>query len=121
MWEGILIKKMPRFIEFLAGSTVNVSQNNDAATIGQATAGVKVHRSILMGGQAIANAYGNAGRDKGGSDSGYFGMHEEPTDHGNSREISIRWMNGKKKIRFADKDGRINDAGIMVLDTAVSA
>src|SRR5690606_15441277 len=28
MWEGILIKKMNRFVEFAAGATVDVSQNN---------------------------------------------------------------------------------------------
>ncbi len=119
MWEGILIKKMPRWVEFAAGSQVDVSNNDNAATVSQKTVGVKAHRSILLGGQAIANAYGNAG--KGGDDKGYFGMSEEEVDHGNSKEISIGWMNGKKKIRFADKDGRQNDHGIFVMDTAVSA
>src|SRR5690606_18512943 len=37
MWEGILIKKMTRYIEFAAGAKVDVSQNNHAATITQAT------------------------------------------------------------------------------------
>lgn len=119
MWEGILIKKMPRWVEFAAGAKVDVSNNNNSASVSQQTAGVKVHRSILLGGQAIANAYGNVG--KGSDDKGYFGMTEKEVDHGNSKEISISWMNGKKKIRFADKDGRINDHGIFVMDTAVSA
>ena len=119
MWEGILIKKMSRWVEFAVGSQVDVSNNDNAATVSQKTVGVKAHRSILLGGQAIANAYGNAG--KGGDDKGYFGMSEEEVDHGNSKEISIGWMNGKKKIRFADKDGRQNDHGIFVMDTAVSA
>ncbi|NRA23453.1 MAG: N4-gp56 family major capsid protein [Oleispira sp.] len=118
MWKGILIKKMPRWVEFAAGTEINVSGNNATATTSKQTAGVKVHRSILLGGQAIANAYGNAG--KGGDDKGYFGMTEEEVDHGNGKEISIGWMNGKKKIRFADKDGRVNDHGIFIMDTAVS-
>lgn len=118
MWEGILIKKMPRYVEFAAGTEIDVSANNATATTSKQTAGVKVHRSILLGGQAIANAYGNAG--KGGDDKGYFGMTEEEVDHGNGKEISIGWMNGKKKIRFADKDGRVNDHGVFIMDTAVS-
>lgn len=118
MWKGILIKKMNRHVEFLAGSTVDVCTNVDAATIAQKTAAVKIHRSILLGGQALANAFGNSG--KGTDSKGYFGMTEEDVDHGNAKEISINWMNGKKKIRFADKDGRINDHGIFIMDTAVS-
>ncbi len=119
MWEGILIKKMNRFVEFDVGSTVNVSQNNSAATITQATTGVKMHRGILLGAQALAHGFGNVGKQDG-SDAGYIGMTEEETDHGNSKEIAIRWMDGKKKIRFADKNGRVNDHGVMVVDTAVS-
>ncbi len=119
MWEGILIKKMTRYVEFATGSTVDVCTNADAATIAQNTAGVNVHRAILLGGQAIANAFGNSG--KGNDSKGYFGMTEEDVDHGNAKEISINWMNGKKKIRFADKDGRINDHGIYIMDTAVSS
>lgn len=119
MWEGILIKKMNRFVEFAAGATVDVSQNNAAATVTQATAGVKIHRGILLGAQALAHGFGNVGKQDG-SDAGYIGMTEEETDHGNSKEIAIRWMDGKKKIRFADKNGRVNDHGVMVVDTAVS-
>jgi hypothetical protein len=48
-------------------------------------------------------------------------MHTEKTDHENGTETSIRWMSGMKKIRFADKFGRMNDNGIIALDTAVSA
>jgi len=119
MWEGILIKKMKRFVEFDVGATVDVSQNNKAATVTQATTGVKMHRGILLGAQALAHGFGNVGKQDG-SDAGYIGMTEEETDHGNSKEIAIRWMDGKKKIRFADKNGRVNDHGVMVVDTAVS-
>lgn len=118
MWEGILIKKAPRYVEFGAGATVDVSRNLDAGTIEQQTAGVKTHRAILLGGQALANAFGNTGQ--GDSEKGHFQMTEEGKDHGNSTEIALNWMNGKKKIRFADKDGRLNDHGVMVVDTAVS-
>ncbi len=120
-WKGILIKKLKRSVAFSAGDTVGVSQNNNNATVAQATPGVNVHRAIFMGGNALAHALGNAGKDADGKGSdGYMGMHEEPTDHGNAMEISIRMCDGMKKIRFKDKDGRLNDNGVMVLDTAVS-
>lgn len=118
-WDGILIKKMDRYIEHAAGATADFCTDTNAAEVAQATFGVKSHRSILLGGQALAYALGQAGT-KGGEDSGYFGMKEVTTDHDNAKEISIRWMDGKKKIRFADKYGRINDHGVMCLDTAVS-
>ncbi|EOV3367891.1 DUF4043 family protein, partial [Edwardsiella ictaluri] len=51
---------------------------------------------------------------------GFFGYHEERTDHDNGREISIRWINGLKKIRFRQKNGRVQDHGVMVVDSAVS-
>lgn len=119
-WEGILIKKTTRWVEFAAGATVDVSQNNNAATVTQATTGVKMHRGILLGAQALAHALGNVG-SKGGDDAGYIGTTEKAVDHDNGYEVSCRWMDGKKKIRFADKNGRVNDQGVMVVDTAVSS
>lgn len=118
MWENILIKKMPgHFVEFAAGSQVSVSQNrNDAATT-IVVPGVNVHRAILLGGQALANAFGNVAT---GDASGYFGMTTEEKDHGNTREVSLNWMNGKAKIQMKSKDGRLNDLGVHVIDSAVS-
>ena len=120
LWEGILIKKMPgKFVEFAAGHVVDVSTNTNNAQVTTVTPTVKVHRSIVLGGQALAHAFGNSGTVDG-PDAGFIGMTKENTDHDNSTEISIRWMDGKKKIRFADKNGRVNDHGVIVLDTAVS-
>lgn len=121
MWENILIKRLPRYhVQFGAGDTVKVSTNTNNAGTTQVTAGTTIHRAILMGGQALAHAFGNQGK-MGGEDAGFIGMHTEKTDHENSSETSIRWMSGMKKIRFADKFGRVNDNGIITLDTAVSA
>lgn len=117
LWENILIKKLKNYVEFEAGTDVSVSNNDSAASVSSAQAQVKTHRSILLGGQALVNAFGNTGSN--GND-GHFGMKEVMTDHDNSKEISINWMNGMSKIRFADKNGRINDVGCAVLDTAVS-
>lgn len=119
MWEGILVRKSPRYVEFAAGSTVEVSTNTNAATTTNLTAAVATHRGILLGAQALAHAFGNVGK-KDGDDAGYIGMTEKEVDHDNGKEISIRWMDGKAKIRFKDKDGRVNDNGVAVFDCAVS-
>ena len=111
----ILVKKysgMP--IRFNQGSTINVSQNNDAATIAQKTAGTRIDRAMLLGGQALATAYGATGSGN------HFSVHEEATDANNRKEVTIGWMNGCKKIRFANKSGRMRDYGVISLDTAIS-
>jgi hypothetical protein len=117
MWRNILVRKMPNPVRFTANKAVAVCTNTDNATVGSSTPTVTVDRAILLGAQAIANAYGNVG----GKAQGHFTIKREKVDHDNGTETSICWMNGKKKIRFADKNGRINDFGVAVLDTAISA
>lgn len=115
MWRNILVRPyagMP--IRFYAGSTVNVSNNDKAATVAQKTAGTNIDRAVLLGGQALANAYGK------GITGAHFDIHEEKTDHENGTEQSVRWVNGLKKIRFQQKDGKVQDHGVISLDTAVS-
>jgi len=115
MWRNILIRKysgMP--IRFNTGSTVAVSNNDNAASVSNKTAGTTIDRALLLGGQALGNAYGT------GEGGGHFGYHEEKVDHGNGAEISVSWINGLKKIRFQQKDGRVNDHGIMVVDSAIT-
>lgn len=118
MWHNILVRKMTRPIRFTTGSTVTVSNNDADATTTTATAATNIDRAILLGGQAIADAYGRAGEKSMGGH--HFYHHSELVDHGNRLEQSIAWMNGKKKFRFRGTDGRINDHGVAVLDTAVS-
>jgi N4-gp56 family major capsid protein len=116
MRGNILVRKYKGApVRFNAGSTVNVCANDNAATVEQKTAGTMIDRAILLGGQALASAWG---KTQNGSQ---FSMHEEKTDAGNRDEITIAWMNGLKKIRFKDKSGRVNDHGVIALDTAVSA
>lgn len=115
MWRNILVRKytgMP--IRFNPGSVVTVSNNDAAATVSQIEAATTIDRALLLGGQALANAYGT------GEGGGHFGYHEEPKDHGNRKEISVRWINGLKKIRFQDKTGRINDHGVIAVDSAIN-
>lgn len=119
MWNGILIKKMSRQISFSAGSAVSVATNSANAGVTTAEAGTKIERSLLLGAQALATAFGRSGEKENGGL--YFSLHTEKKDHGNKEEHSIAWMNGKKKVRFKGSDGRINDHGVIALDTAVSA
>jgi hypothetical protein len=114
MRGNILVRKykgMP--IRFNPGSTVNLSNNDKAATVRQVTAGTTIDRAMLLGGQALAYAWG---KTQGGQE---FRYHEEQVDAGNRTEVTVYWMNGSKKIRFKDKTGRVNDNGVIALDTAV--
>lgn len=117
MWRGILVKKVNRPILINSGSSVTVCTDSDNAATTSVTAARAAHRAILLGGQALANAYGKTGKGVSGY---HFALTEKMVDHDNTTELSIAWMNGKGKIRFKDKDGRINDHGVAVLDTAVS-
>ncbi|AWK83831.1 N4-gp56 family major capsid protein [Photobacterium damselae] len=115
MRGNILVRKykgMP--IRFNQGSVVNVSNNDSQATAKQVEAKTTIDRAMLIGGQALANAWGST------SSGNQFKYTEKKVDHDNGTEISIAWMNGLKKIRFPDKRGRVNDHGVIALDTAVN-
>lgn len=116
MWRNILIKPykgMP--IRFNQGSTVQACTANSATGVESAvTAGTNIDRAVLLGGQALANAFGS------GVEGGAFNMNEEQTDHKNATEIVVSWINGLSKIRFKQRDGNVQDHGAMVLDTAVT-
>lgn len=121
MWNNILVRKQRLPIRFEAGETVTVSTNTDDAQTTTLQPAVRVERAILTGGQSLANAYGGIGsRGRRTAENSHFSFHDEPTDHENVIEHSIKWMNGKAKIRFKGTDGRVNDHGCAVLDTAVS-
>ncbi|MBJ9306964.1 N4-gp56 family major capsid protein [Citrobacter freundii] len=115
MWRNILVRQysgMP--VRFNAGSNVTVCNNDKDATTKIVTTTTMVDRAVLLGGQAIANAYGS------GEWGSPFQQHTEKVDHGNTTETSIRWINGLKKIRFRGKDGYVQDFGTICVDTAVS-
>ncbi|WP_140423422.1 phage capsid family protein, partial [Escherichia coli] len=105
MWRNILVRKyagMP--IRFYKDSKVLVSKNDMAATTEEKQAKTNIDRAMLLGAQALANAYGQ----KGG---GHFNMVEKKTDMDNRTEIAISWINGLKKIRFPEKSGKMQDHG----------
>lgn len=114
MHRNILVRQyagMP--VRFYQGSQVQVSKNDNQASVTTVEAKTNIDRAILLGGQALANAFG-------AKDGGHFNYHEERVDHGNGLEISISWIRGLKKIRFAGKNGRMNDNGVMVVDSATT-
>lgn len=116
MWNNILIKKQRRPIRFNTGTNVTVCTDTANAQTSTLTAGVNIERAILLGAQALGVAFGSTG----GKGTLPFKWHDEPTDHDNLMEHSIAWIKGNAKIRFEGTDGRINDHGAAVLDTAVS-
>ncbi|EHC5874431.1 N4-gp56 family major capsid protein [Salmonella enterica subsp. enterica serovar 4,[5],12:i:-] len=113
MWRNILVRKyagMP--VRFYTGSKVHVSNNDLAATTQQIEVKTNIDRAMLLGAQALANAYGQR-------NGGHFNLVQKKTDMDNRTEIAIDWINGLKKIRFEDKTGRMQDHGVIAVDTAV--
>lgn len=124
LWNGILIVKMPKPIRFFAGDAINWCA--DATTDTETTTDLvpaafgtthAVDRAILLGGQALAEAYGKT-RQTGNP---YF-WSEKELDHGDKLEVLIGMMGGKSKTRFIIDHGpqeEYTDFGVMVIDTAV--
>ena len=92
-----------------------VNSDSGAVVEHEVPAGVVVDRAILLGGQALAVARGNAGDSRAGA----FPMNwtEVRRDHGNSIEIGAGQMDGKMKFRFTGSDNRITDFGCAVMDS----
>lgn len=123
MWNGILVKKMPRAIRFAQGEDVTTATSAASYTETTTTIGAtqfsasnvtwhSVDRSILLGAQAVAEVYGRH------SGSGtYFNWHEETSDHGNTMEASVAAMGGCQKLTFTDSNGEDFDHGVMVIDS----
>lgn len=104
MWQGILFKKLNRSVRWASGSSIP----NYA---GNVTANTDVDRCIVLGAQAVAEAYGRHSK----SDF-HYNWHEEETDHGNTVEISVAMIGGKKKLRFSI-DGTPTDHGVYCIDS----
>ena len=80
--------------------------------------GYAVDRALLLGGQALAEAYGKA-RQTGNP---YF-WSEKELDHGDKLEVLIGMIAGTSKIQFLIDHGagakEYTDFGVMAIDTAV--
>lgn len=123
LWNGILIVKMPKPIRFYAGDELkycaNYTSESESSCLVPASFADKfaVDRAILLGGQALAQAFGRS------EHSGVpFFWSEEKGDHGDKLELLIGAILGMSKIRFAVDHGDVKqftDHGVTVLDTAV--
>lgn len=125
LWNGILIVKMPKPIRFFAGDSLrwcsSATSTTETATDLVPSAfstTYAVDRAILLGGQALAEAYGKA-RQTGNP---YF-WSEKELDHGDKLEVLIGMVAGKSKTRFLINHGtqeEYTDFGVMAIDTVVT-
>ncbi len=125
LWNGILIVKMPKPIRFFAGDSLRwcssfTSEAETATDLVPAAfgAGFAVDRAILLGGQALAEAWGK--HTKTGMP--YF-FSEKELDHGDKLELLLGMINGRSKIRFEIDHGdtkQFTDYGVIAIDTAVA-
>ena len=124
LWNGILIIKMPKPIRFYSGDSLRwcasyTSETETATDLVPAAfgTGYAVDRAILLGGQALAEAWGK--HNKTGMP--YF-FSEKELDHGDKLEILLGMINGRSKIRFEIDHGdakQFTDYGVIAIDTAV--
>ena len=134
-FEGLIIKRIDRPISFSGGDKIEVfnsstgmpteytvpTVNSDGDPIN-----LTIHRALLVGGQAMAMAFGNAVRRGRRSDGGTSGGSMTPYpmrwtqewhDHSDKMEVAAATMFGCQKTRFEHTDGRVRDFGVAVIDS----
>ena len=124
LWNGILIVKMPKPIRFYAGNSLRwcasyTSETETSTDLVPASFGTTyaVDRAILLGGQALAEAWGRHNK----SGAPYF-WSEKELDHGDKLELLIGMISGRSKVRFLIDHGeqqQYTDYGAMAIDTVV--
>ena len=122
--DNILVRKMPYPVRFLPGRKVRVADptRKKLTVVEQmvaANATFGVDRGLLVGGQALAMAFGNAAA---GAKSGArnFDFETENRDFKAKKATAISWVDGCKKLTFAAADGTDTDRGVIAFDCAVS-
>lgn len=126
LWNGILLVKMPKPIRFYAGNSLRwcpslTDETETSTDLVPASfgAGFAVDRAILLGGQALAEAWGKNSR----SGNPFF-WSEKELDHGDKLEVLIGSVGGKSKVRFDVNYGgdvyQPTDNGVVAIDTAVA-
>lgn len=125
MWNGILVKKMNRSIRFLPSDYCKIITSANAATATETaqqinsglTSGYAVERCILMGAQALANAYG-----KDSSSGSPYSWGEEWHNFKREPEFAVFGIEGSTKVRFNVPNASgvkiPTDHGVIVLDVA---
>ncbi len=124
LWNGVLIMKMPKPIRFYAGDTISYCASNTTETESTCTVDAAfstthaVDRAILLGGQAIAQAFAASGH--GGMP---FFWKETDFDHEDKMELLIGAIQGSNKVRWLVDQGNgtkhYTDHGVVAIDTAV--
>ncbi len=120
MWNGILVKKLNRAIRFNSAgkmkhiATANAATGTETELTLPTITGYAVDRAILLGAQALGNAYG-----KNKASEYHFDWLENPYNFGRAMEVAGDCMGGKAKLRFKLPNKNIVDHGVMVLDSVV--
>ena len=123
IWNNVLLVKMPKPIRFYAGNPIQYCADPYSETESTANVpagfgtGFAVDRALLLGSQALAQAFGRE-RDSGNP----FFWNEELLDHKDKLEVLIGMIAGMSKIRFAVNTGdgqQPTDNGVIAIDTAV--
>jgi len=125
LWANVLLVKMPKPIRFYAGNVLRwcaslTDETETATDVVPASFGTAfaVDRAILLGGQALAEAWGKNSR----SGNPFF-WSEKELDHGDKLEVLIGSVGGKSKVRFDVNYGdsyQPTDNGVIAIDTAVA-
>ncbi len=125
MWNGILVKKMQRAVRFLPSDYCKIITSANAATATETTqqinsgltAGYGVERCILLGAQALANAYG-----KDAASGTHYSWAEKLHNFEREPEFAVFGVEGSTKVRFDAPDSTgtkiPTDHGVIVVDVA---
>ena len=124
LWNGILISKMAKPIRFYAGDKIKYCAAHDSETESDALVPTSfgtthaVDRALLLGGQALAQAFGKS--KHGGMP---FFWKEKSFDHDDKDELLIGAILGMMKLRWLVEQGdgtsHYTDHGVIAIDTAV--
>ena len=124
LWNGVLISKMAKPIRFYAGDKIKYCAAHDSETESDALVPSSfgtthaVDRALLLGGQALAQAFGKS--KHGGMP---FFWKEKSFDHDDKDELLIGAILGMMKLRWLVEQGdgtsHFTDHGVVAIDTAV--
>lgn len=124
IWNGFLMVKMNRPIRFYASDDIRYcdSHTSEVESVAKVPdsfgSNFAIDRSIILGGQAVAEALAAHKR----SGIPFFWSEKTDLDHGDKAEVLIGAIRGVSKIRFDVDTGAGNeftDYGVTVVDTAV--
>lgn len=124
IWNGFLMVKMNRPIRFYANDIIKYCDSHTSETESSAKvpdsfgSNFAIDRSIILGGQAVAEALAS----HKGSGIPFFWSEKGDLDHGDKAEVLIGAIRGVSKIRFDVDTGaghEFTDYGTTIVDTVV--